>query len=291
MITGVSLVLVLISALIHPIWNILLKRSEHKLVFYLHIHLVFTLLFCFLFWVFPVNKISSAGWAFILLSAVAHFLYQVFLCRTYELGDISLTYPVVRSSPIFVAILGFIFLKELPSALAMAGIIIIIVGTQILSLDRFNLKGIFKPLKKENRKPVIAAALTALFSAFYSAVDKKGVLEVNPIMFFYLFFAISGLLFAVYVFYFAESRKKFIKVFTDNKFNIVLASLLEFASYVLILYAFRLSKVAYVVALRQVSVVFAALFGTMLLKERNFALRITGSVVIFVGIFLITVFG
>ena len=291
MITCISLILILISAIIHPIWNIILKKSEHKVIFYLHIHLIFTLLGCFLLFIYPVTKISAAGWIFIILSSVAHFLYQIFLCRSYELGEITLTYPIVRSSPIFVAILSFIFLKELPSLLALIGIIIIIAGVQVLNLDRFSIKGLFKPLKKANRKPLIAAFLAALFSAVYSAVDKKGVLEVNPIIFFYLFFAISGMFFAVYVFYTGESRKKFIKVFMDNKFGIILASVLEFASYVLILFAFRLSKVAYVVALRQVSVVFAALFGTMFLKEKHFALKIAGSVVIFAGIFLITVFG
>lgn len=291
MITYLSLILILVSAIIHPIWNILLKKSEHKVIFYLHIHFVFTLLGCFLLFIYPITKISIAGWIFIILSAIAHFLYQIFLCRAYELGDITLTYPIIRSSPVFVAILAFIFLKEFPSLLALIGIIIIIAGAQILNLDRFSIKGLFKPLKKSNRKPMIAAFFAALFSAVYSAVDKKGVLEVNPIIFFYLFFAISGIFFAVYVFYTGESREKFIRVFMDNKFRIILASVLEFASYVLILFAFRLSKVAYVVALRQVSVVFAALLGTRFLKEKYFALKITGSIVIFAGIFLITVFG
>jgi uncharacterized membrane protein len=291
MITTLSLILVLVSAVIHPVWNILLKRSDHQVVFYLHIHLVFTVLFSFLLFVFPVTKISSAGWVFIMLSALSHFLYQVFLCRTYELGDISLTYPVIRSSPIFVALLGFIFLKELPSPLAMAGIILIITGTHVLNLERFTLRGLFKPLRRENRRPMIAALFTALFSAVYSAVDKKGVLEINPVLFFYLFFAISGLMFAGYVFYLGQSGRKIIRVFLDNKFAITIASILEFSSYVLILYAFRLSKVAYVVALRQISVVFAALFGTVLLKEKNFNLRLAGSLILFTGAFLITVCG
>ena len=102
MITSTSLVLVLVSAAIHPLWNMLLKRSEDKVIFYLDIHLIFTVLFSFLLFVYPVGDIDSSGWIFIGLSSVAHFLYQAFLCRTYEVGDMSLTYPILRSSPIFV---------------------------------------------------------------------------------------------------------------------------------------------------------------------------------------------
>ena len=98
--------LVLISALIHPLWNILLKQSRDKEVFYLHIHLVFIVLFSFILFVFPIGKIRLEGWLIILASSLVHFFYQVFLCKMYEQGDVSLAYPIARSSPLFVALLG-----------------------------------------------------------------------------------------------------------------------------------------------------------------------------------------
>ncbi len=288
---NLSLILILISAVIHPLWNIILKRSEDKVVFYLHIHLVFTVLGSFILFIFPVKAVSGGAWLFIGLSSLAHFFYQVFLCRTYEAGDISLTYPIVRSSPIFVAILGFVFFRELPSAAATAGIILIIIGTQLINQDELSLSGMFRPLREKKAQALFFAALPALFSALSSVIDKKGVLEVSPILFFYLFFALSGIMFGIYALFFEKRRRNIFRIFARHKYTITLASLLEFGSYVLILYAFRLSKVAYVVALRQVSVIFGAIFGVYFLKEKYARIRILASVIIFIGAFLITAFG
>lgn len=291
MITTTALILILLSAVIHPLWNILLKKSIDKVVFYFHIHFVFTVLFSFILFIFPVGSINIAGWIFIILSSLAHFFYQIFLCRSYELGDISLTYPIIRSSPIFVALLGFIFFREIPTPAAVVGILLVVAGAQLINQDRVCVSGIFKTLKREKLEIILVASMTALFSALYSIVDKKGVLEMSPVLFFYLFFAFSGLLFGAYLIFFKEKRKNFLRVLKKDKYRITLASILEFASYILILYAFRLSKVAYVVALRQVSIIFGVIYGVSFLKEKYAGVRILASLIIFAGVFLITIFG
>lgn len=293
MITRLSFILIFISAVIHPLWNILLKKSDQKVVFYLHIHLIFTVIFSFLLFIFPLAKISLMGWIFILLSSLAHFFYQIYLCQAYERGDISLTYPIIRSSPVFVTLFGFIFLKEIPSLTGILGIVLVIFGAWLINQKNFNLTetfGFFR-LKANTSAMLYAATMTAIFSALYSVIDKKGVLLVHPVLFFYLFFAFSGLWFGLYILFLREERKFIIDVYKKDKYKILVASLLEFSSYVLILYAFQLSKVAYVIALRQISVVFGVIFGTYFLKEQYAAVRFFASCIIFAGIYLITVFG
>src|SRR3989338_2997976 len=179
MITEISFMLVIVSAVIHPIWNMLLKRSSDKFIFYLNIHLLFTFLFSFILFLYPIQNMRMSGWVLVLFSAAAHFFYQAFLCRAYELGDLSLTYPIIRSSPIFVLLLALVFLREVPSAAAVVGIIIVIIGAQLINQKGFNLKEFLAPFQPSHKKAIVAAALTAFFSACYSAVDKKGVLEVE----------------------------------------------------------------------------------------------------------------
>jgi drug/metabolite transporter (DMT)-like permease len=174
---------------------------------------------------------------------------------------------------------------------AIAGIIIVMVGTYIINQKSLDISKLFKSFSQINKKAMVAAGLTALFSACYSIVDKKGVLEVHPILFFYLFFAISGFMFLIYLLFLKERRKRYFEIIKKDKFKITLAAILEFSSYLLILYAFRISKVAYIVALRQISVVFGVLYGIWFLKEKYGRVRLTGSLVIFGGIFLITAFG
>lgn len=291
MITKLSLLLVLLSSMIHPLWNMLLKKSSDKVVFYLNIHLIFTVLFSFILFIYPVGNITLLGWALVFLSACTHFFYQVYLCRTYELEDMSLTYPIARSAPIFVVVMGILFLRELPSKGALAGICILMLGVYLLNQQRFSLASFFTPLRHIKKRAMVMAGMTAFWSACYSIVDKKGVLLMDPVLFFYLFFAISGAMFLVYVVFLKERRKKYLEVLKADAVKITLAALMEFGSYILILFAFRISNTAYVIALRQISVVFGALYGICFLKERYGTARMFGSLVIFVGVFLITVFG
>lgn len=291
MITKLSFILVIISGIIHPLWNMLLKRSEDKIIFYLNIHLIYTLLFSFILFLYPLKSITTAGWIFVIASAIAHFFYQVFLCRTYELGDMSLTYPIVRLAPIFVVLAAFIFLREIPTGPALFGIIIVMLGAYIINQRALSISALLESFNHINKKAMIAAGLTAFTSACYSVIDKKGVLEIEPVLFFYLFFAISGFLFLVYLLSMKERRKRYFEILNRDKFKITLAAVLEFSSYILILYAFRISKVAYIIGLRQISVVFGSLYGILFLKEKYGKVRFAGAAIIFIGIFLITAFG
>lgn len=267
----------------------ILKKSDEKIIFYFNIHLFFSILFCFVLFIYPVASISKAGWSLVIFSSIAHFFYQLYLCRTYELGDMSLTYPIIRSAPLFVVIMGVIFLKEKLSVMAVLSIIIIVIGAQVINHKAISLKEFSRSWKQVDIRVITAALLTALFSAFYSVVDKKGVLEIHPVLFFYLFFAISGLMFGVYILFLRRKKVNYLSFTRKNVHKITLAALMEFASYVLILYAFRLTDVAVVVALRQVSVVFGALLGVFILKEKYGKVRIFASLIIFIGVFMLVI--
>ncbi|MFA6600690.1 MAG: DMT family transporter [Candidatus Omnitrophota bacterium] len=291
MITLTSLVLILASAIIHPLWNMLLKRSDDKLIFYTYIHLIFTGLFTFVLWVYPLEQISFRVWVWVVLSAVTHFFYQVYLCKAYDEGDLSLTYPIIRSSSVFILLGAFVFLREVPTAYASLGVLLILAGVCFIhqnSLRGFSFRSLAKSLKS---RAMIFAGLTAFFSALYSIVDKKAVLECHPVLFFYLFFTLSGLFFLAYVLTMKERRGRMGAVLKKDFPLITAASLMEFMSYILILYAFRLSNTAYVTALRQISVVFGVIYGLMFLKEPFGKVRLASALVIFLGAFLIIVYG
>ena len=291
MITSVSLGLVLVSAVIHPLWNILLKKSEDKVIFYLNIHLIFAILFSFILFVYPVTNINTAGWVLIGLSALTHFFYEVFLCRTYEVGDLSLTYPIARSSPIFVLVIGLVFLKEIPSAIAIVGIVLVVFGVYMMNMSKLSISELVRPFRIGYREAILFALLTALVSAAYSIVDKRGALNMSPVLFFYMFFAISGLMFLGYFLLLKGRHKNYWPILQKDKYKITLAAIMEFGSYVLILYAFRISNVSYIVALRQISVIFGVIYGMLLLKETNGRVRLLASSVITLGSFLIIAFG
>ena len=288
--SSAAFVLILVSALIHPFWNILLKASRDKVIFYFNIHLFFTVFFSFILFIYPITSLDGVAWFLVLLSSIAHFFYQLFLCKAYKVGDLSVTYPIVRSAPLFVAAMGFFFLGEKPSLIAVFGIALTVIGAQMINQKELSLRHFINSWRYSEKRIILAAVLTAMFSAMYSVIDKKGVLKVEPVLFFYLFFAFSGAMFGIYLF-FSKKRRHIYRDYTNrDKYKITLAAVLEFSSYLLILYAFRVINVAHVVAIRQISVVFGAILGIFILKERYGMIRILASFVVCLGIYFLVAY-
>ena len=116
-------------------------------------------------------------------------------------------------------------------------------------------------------------------------MDKVGVSIVNPPVYIYLMFVISLLLLSPYVF--ARVRSDLKKEWNVNKIQILIVGFLDLFTYLIILFALQISKVSYVAAAREVSIVFSALFGIVLLQEKNAPQKLVGAVLISLGVILI----
>jgi uncharacterized membrane protein len=121
--------------------------------------------------------------------------------------------------------------------------------------------------------------------AGYSLVDKVGVGLVYPPVYIYLMFVISLLLLSPYVL--VKERAALKLEWQVNRGPILIDGFLVLFTYLMILFAFRISKVSYVVAAREVSIVFSALLGILWLKEAHAQQKITGSVLIAFGVVFI----
>jgi uncharacterized membrane protein len=76
----------------------------------------------------------------------------------------------------------------------------------------------------------------------------------------------------------------------NNPFKVSLGGFLMRGGYLLVLVAMSIAPVSYILALRQVSVVFGALMGVIFLKESYGSVRIIGSIIIFIGVFILGVY-
>ncbi|MFQ6078484.1 MAG: EamA family transporter, partial [Thermodesulfobacteriota bacterium] len=133
------------------------------------------------------------------------------------------------------------------------------------------------------------AWLTALIISLYSVNDKVGVHYVPP--FVYLFFGNILMCFIVTPIVVMRKKAIFFREWTRNKTPIILGSIMIPSSYLLILSAMRISKVSYIVAIRHLSVVFAVLLGSFILKEEHGKVRFFASLCIFAGVLLIAYLG
>ncbi|NMX21236.1 hypothetical protein C5S30_02120 [ANME-1 cluster archaeon GoMg4] len=284
----IAFTLVVLSAGIHAYWNFLLKKSKDTRVFIWLFLGISTLMF-FPFFAYRITQtdIPEIGWCFILITGLVHALYLVSLSSAYEKGDLSLVYPLARSAPIvFVLIGAMLFLGEIPSKIGMVGIALLIFGGYTLQLN--SLQGIVQPLQALNSKPSQLALLTALFIAFYSIIDKVGLSYVQTFTYIYLMFAFM-LIFLTPFTLLTRSKNAIKAEWNSNKKNILIVGFLCFFTFFLILIAMTLAKLSYIVALRQLSIIFSVDLGAWVLREEHVDIRLTASFLIFVGSFLIAI--
>src|SRR5450830_373386 len=155
--------LVLLAALLHASWNALLKSSGDRLVSLaiMTIGAGIGAIPLVLFTPLP----HAAAWPYIILSAILHTGYNLFLIRAYRIGDFGQSYPIARgSSPMLVSIGAAIFVGEQMSSYTWIGVALVSIG--IVSLahikDRHDLSG------------PIAAFTTGAFIAAYTVTDGIG---------------------------------------------------------------------------------------------------------------------
>ena len=286
--TAASLILVLLAAVAHASWNLLLKRAADPEVFAWCLLVVATVLLAplgvaLLFF----NSVDFTAFWFILATIALHVLYFNLLARGYAQGDLSLVYPVARGmGPMLVPVLAVVFLNETIEPLAIAGIAAIIGGIYTISWWGNFHQVLRSPLLFLRSAGMRYAVLTGLTIAAYSIVDKEGVGHVQPLLYMYFLSIGTAAMLAPYILL----HKGVDSVRTEWRANavpITIAGLLTFAAYGLVLTAFSLSRVSYVAPAREVGIVISVMLGVFLLKEPFGRGRLLGSGFIVAGLALI----
>jgi drug/metabolite transporter (DMT)-like permease len=286
--TAASLILVLLAAVAHASWNLLLKRAADPEVFAWCLLVVATVLLAplgvaLLFF----NSVDFTALWFILATIALHVLYFNLLARGYAQGDLSLVYPVARGmGPMLVPVLAVVFLNETIEPLAIAGIAAIIGGIYTISWWGNFHQVLRSPLLFLRSAGMRYAVLTGLTIAVYSIVDKEGVGHVQPLLYMYFLSIGTAAVLAPYILLHKGVEAVRIE-WRANAVPITIAGVLTFAAYGLVLTAFSISRVSYVAPAREVGIVIGVMLGVFLLKEPFGRGRLLGSGFIVAGLAMI----
>jgi drug/metabolite transporter (DMT)-like permease len=273
-----TLLLVLGAALLHAGWNALAKRGGDPLVFLWCAGVLGTLLYlpltgAVLLW----QGVRAAALPFVAATVLLHAVYFFALGRAYRAGDLSLVYPVARGLGVAVVpVLAFGLLGERLSAAGALGIALVVAGIFCLH---------WRPGARGEPRLLAPgtgwAVLTGLAIAGYSVVDKAGVARMHPLAYIGLIELGTCLLLTPAALGRAGALGR---EWRAHRAPIVAAALMSPTGYLLILFAFQLSKAAYVVAGREVSIVFSALIGSLWLGEGALRQRLGGAAVVLAGV-------
>jgi drug/metabolite transporter (DMT)-like permease len=280
--TPAALALVIGAALLHSTWNALAKRARAPLPFlWSSVTLASLLLSPAALWMLPPDGLPVAALPFVAATVLLHALYFYALGRAYRSGDFSRVYPIARGLGVaLVPVVAWVAFEEGLSGLGAAGIVLVVGG--IVALHRTP----GRPAAGVARRGGLGAGtgwalLTGLTIAAYSLVDKAGVARLHPVPYIALLGLGSSLLLAPAV---LADRPGLWQEWRVNWRHLLVASAMNLSAYLLVLFAFRLSKVGYVVAARELSIVLSAFIGSWWLGEGALGGRLVGAAVILAGV-------
>jgi len=264
-----ALALALAAAFVHALWNMLLagaRDSQAATAVALAIGVVLFAPVAALTW-----HVDAAAVPYILASSALEVLYFVFLAGAYQSGELGLVYPIARgSAPVIVLPLSAIALGTGVAVLQVLGVLAIAAGVLLVRGGRGAVPG----------RDVLMALGVGICLAGYTVVDKAGLRHAGPLPYLEL------VLIAPAIFYFVlMSRLRGREALRrELRPQTVLAAIGMPGAFALALAALRLAAPAPVAAVRETSVVIAALLGALVLNEPLRRGRLGGSVLIAAGI-------
>ena len=261
--------IVLSSTATHAYWNFLLKRSRGGAVFVGLSKLAEVVLFAPVFvlslaqpfeWRASVLGLVVVGAGLVLLNYAA-------LARAYETGDLSVVYPISRAGILFfLPLLGFLVFGERLSFTGWMALVLIVVGIIVLQLSEFTRASV-RALTPQLRSNAVAFALAAaLCAAVYTVWDKRAVRALPAFVYFYSYTTLVAAAYAAFVFH-RHSIDTVKSVWRVNRSSIIQVGFFNTVSYVLVLIALRGETSSYVVALRQLSIVWGIALARIVLGE------------------------
>jgi drug/metabolite transporter (DMT)-like permease len=272
-----AVALALGAAFLHAGWNVLLAGSRDTqsstaglLIWGVALLTVPALL---------TGGVSADAVPYIAASAVFELAYFVLLARAYDGGEVSVVYPIARgSAPVVVLVFSAIALKEGVPAGAVAGILAVALGVLLVGLGALRTE-VGTKSALPGRDLWFGLAIGAVIAS-YTLVDSEGVERADPIAYLALVVAPCAVLYPLVT-----------KTRPDVGVRTAVTAAATFGAFLMVLAAFRLATAAPVAAVRESSVVIAALLAAVVLHERVSGWRFAGAVAVAAGVAAIALSG
>ena len=268
--TPFVLACVMCAAILHASWNAVLRGGSDRLwsmtLMMIAVTCATAIMLVFVPW--P----NAASWPYVIASAIIHTGYNLSLVRTYRSGDLGQTYPVSRgSSPVLVALGAAVFAHETLNFASSIGIALVAGGILSLAFQSKRVRTDFLP----------AAFTTGVLIGAYTVVDGIGVrLSENSLAYSTSMFLLWSI--TMPAIYYAMRGKP--PAYTKAQTVMALTGgIVSILAYGIVIWAMQYDAMGVVSALRETSVVVAAIIGRLFLKEKLSARRITSCLAIAMG--------
>lgn len=281
----------LCSAIMFAVTGILNKKillHEHALEFTASRSIILSMLALILVpWVdFSISFMVHAIIAITALIVVAGVLFYM---KSIRHGEISIIAPLMNISPLFLIVIAFFVLGEMPSTMQLIGIGLLAVGVYSLEVGTHH-NDYLAPIKEFLRSKVIHFLMFALIIFSITATLDKLIVTKHTDVFTYLFFfTLYKTLFYLTLQTYRHGFREIINDFKKDGRLIITNGVTDFTGHILYMMAVAMpsAMIALVIAIKRTSSLFTTIFGGMLFHEKNLKIKITACTIMLMGAVLI----
>jgi len=279
---------VLLSAALHPLWNALIKRGASPEASFMGLMVMIALLSLVTVGIIGADLMAAwKVWHLVLISAFGLVLYGSALVMTLRRGDLSIYYPIIRSSPVFIVVVSAAFFGQSYAAPVLFGIAMVIVGAFFVQ---------YRPGARllHDPKTLMIALLAMSSTGIYTISDAFAMQVVEPpvFLFWVMILFVPAYVTVMRVIGGPSLGWRGLFAWVRTPWRSAGTGLIAYASYSLILIGFTWGgEVAAVSSLRQASIPISVLIGGLWLKEAGLALRLAASLILAAGIVVIVLIG
>jgi len=273
--------LVVFAAILHAIWNGMVKNFGDKVIsvsaiVFGHVPIAIVVML-FL----PLPTLESVP--YIILSAIIHQGYQVYLISAYKFGDLTKVYPVARGTgPIVATLISIGLLGVLFSKFQIISIILISFGIIILGLLSKN--------SQNNNKALYYSLATGFFIGIYSLTDGYGArISLSPLSFLGWSFILNAMIFP-FTLKFMNCSNVFSRIIKEAKVIFWVGGTLSYIVYAIVVWAFTKAPIPLVGALRESGIIFSIIIGILFLNEKISIYKVISIILIFLGVVGLKIF-
>jgi drug/metabolite transporter (DMT)-like permease len=263
--------LVLCAAILHASWNAILRGSADRLLAVTVMSFATTAVAIPFALFLPLPL--PASWPNLCLSSLLQVGYSVFLVIAYRHAELGQVYPIVRGCvPLLVTLGAALFAHEQLGIQSLAGIVLVSLGIMSLALGK----------RGANAASVVAALATGFIIASYTVTDGVGArLAGSPYAYSTWLFLLYGIFMPLT--FLAMRRRMAIELRSPEILKALAAGIVQLLTYGVVIWAFTLSPIGPVSALRETSIVFAAVIGRIFLGESFTIRRLVACIAISIG--------
>jgi len=272
---------VMLAAVLHSTWNGMVKKHKDKVIsvsaiVYGHLPMAFVVMLFM-----PLPTLESVP--YIILSAIIHQGYQVYLISAYKFGDLTKVYPVARGTgPIVATLISIGLLGVLFSKFQIISIILISFGIIILGLLSKN--------SQNNNKALFYSLATGFFIGIYSLTDGYGArISLSPLSFLGWSFILNAMIFP-FTLKFMNYSNVFSRVIKEAKVVFWVGGTLSYIVYAIVVWAFTKAPIPLVGALRESGIIFSIIIGIFFLNEKISIYKVISIILIFLGVIGLKIF-